>query len=332
MKIVIIGAGGRLGAALMRKYREKFEITGFDHTQLDLGNFDDVQEKLAPLDFDVLINSAAFTNVDLCETQRDQAFRINAEAPRRLAEICRDKKAKMIHFSTDYVFDGEKREPYLESDVAKPISVYGESKRVGEENVLAALDRPASRPRGSRLPQSAGSPSAFDSSPAPTELSPVEGDAWLRGGRRHFVMRVSWVFGPDRPSFVDAIIKRARDEEHVDAIADKFSAPTYTHDIAEMLPRFFDVDVPGGIFHFANAGECSWQEYAQFALDCCRSADLPLKAKAVGALKLADMKNWVARRPVYSVLSTVKYISMTGSTPRGWRDAVAEYVRDFVAR
>jgi dTDP-4-dehydrorhamnose reductase len=289
MKIVIIGSGGRLGAALTRKYRDKFDVVGFNHAQLDLANFEQVREKVTALDFDVLINCAAFTNVDLCEAQRAQAFQINAEAPRILGEICRDKKAKLIHFSTDYVFDGEKREPYTEDDVAKPISVYGESKREGEKLVLQTQDR-------------------------------------------HLIVRVSWVFGPDRPSFIDGVIKRARENEHVEAIADKFSTPTNTLDIVEMLPRFFDLHVNGSILHFANAGECSWQEYAQFSLDCCRSLGIPLKAKTVGALKLSDMKNWIARRPVFSVLSTMKYIAMTGTSPRTWRGAVADYVREFVRR
>jgi dTDP-4-dehydrorhamnose reductase len=289
MKILIIGSGGRLGAALTREYRDKFDVVGFNHAQLDLANFEQVREKVTALDFDVLINCAAFTNVDLCETQREQAFQINAEAPRVLAEICRDKKAKLIHFSTDYVFDGEKREPYTEDDVAKPISVYGESKREGEKLVLQTQDR-------------------------------------------HLIVRVSWVFGPDRPSFIDGVIKRARENEHVEAIADKFSTPTNTLDIVEMLPRFFDLHVDGSILHFANAGECSWQEYAQFSLDCCRSLGIPLKAKTVGALKLSDMKNWIARRPVFSVLSTMKYIAMTGTSPRTWRGAVADYVREFVRR
>jgi dTDP-4-dehydrorhamnose reductase len=289
MKIVIIGSGGRLGAALTRKYRDKFDVVGFNHAQLDLANFEQVREKITALDFDVLINCAAFTNVDFCETQRDQAFQINAEAPRVLAEICRDKKAKLIHFSTDYVFDGEKREPYVEDDVAKPISVYGDSKREGEKLVLQTHDR-------------------------------------------HLIVRVSWVFGPDRPSFIDGVIKRARENEHVEAIADKFSTPTNTLDIVEMLPRFFDLHVDGSVLHFANAGECSWQEYAQFSLDCCRSLGIPLKAKTVGALKLSDMKNWIARRPVFSVLSTMRYIAMTGTSPRTWRGAVADYVREFVVR
>jgi len=300
MKIVIVGSGGRLGAAVARQFREKCYVTTFDRAQLDLADEKQIRHKIDNLDFDILINTAAFTNVDLCEKERDQAFKINAEAPRVLAEIAREKKAKLIHFSTDYVFDGEKHEPYVEEDAARPISVYGESKRKGEENVLAVQDR-------------------------------------------HLVVRVSWVFGPDRPSFVDAIIKRARESEHVDAITDKFATPTYTLDIAQMLSQFFGdwsrrapaPDGPWagrlqGILHFANAGECSWQEYAQHAIDCCHKFGLPLKAKTVAPFKLADMKSFVARRPVYSVLSTVKFTSFTAAPPRSWRDAVAEYVRDHV--
>src|SRR6202171_1768197 len=285
MKIVIIGSGGRLGAALTREYRDKFDVVGFNHAQLDLTNFEQVREKVTALDFGVLINCAAFTNVDLCETQRDQAFQINAEAPRILAEICRDKKAKLIHFSTDYVFDGEKREPYLESDPAHPISIYGESKRKGEENVLA-------------VPY------------------------------RHLVVRVSWVFGPDRPSFVEAIIKRARESEHVDAIADKYATPTYTLDIAQMLETAIaaplgraDRGMAGangpdysGILHFANTGECSWQQYAQHAIDCCHKLGVPMKAKTIAPLKLADMKRFIARRPVNSVLSTTEFRSLHRDT------------------
>ena len=289
MKLVIVGAGGRLGAALVRTYREKFGVIGFNHAQLDLANRDEMRRKLSAIDFDLLINAAAFTNVDLCETRREQAFRINADAPRILAEICRGKNAKLIHFSTDYVFDGEKSEPYIENDPANPISVYGESKRAGEQFILQTTDR-------------------------------------------HLIVRVSWVFGSERPSFIDAMIKRAFEDEHVEAITNKFSAPTYTRDIARMLPQFFEVDVEGDILHFANAGECSWQEYAQWALDCCASEGIAMKAKTVGALKLTDMKNWVAPRPVYSVLSTAKYSALNGVSPRAWRDAVADYIRRFYSQ
>src|SRR3984893_6913053 len=127
MRIVIIGAGGRVGGALMGEYRDKFDMIDFDHEQLDIGDKKQIDDWLLPLDFDVLINAAAFTNVDLCETQRDQAFRINSEAQGRLAEICRGKKARLIHFSTVSFLGGKNREPYVESDLARPISVYGES-------------------------------------------------------------------------------------------------------------------------------------------------------------------------------------------------------------
>jgi len=283
MKILVLGAGGRLGAALMREFRPKYEVVGFNHAQLDLSNLEGVREELGATTFNVLVNAAAFTNVDACETERDRAFRINAEAPGVLAEICNEKDAKLIHFSTDYVFDGEKRAPYREEDQANPISAYGESKLAGENSVLAA-------------------------------------------GDGHLVVRVSWEFGPDRPSFVDAMIKRAQQDEKIDAISDKFSTPTYTHDIANMLPQFFDHGVAGGVLHFANAGKCTWQEYAQWALDCCRDAGISLKARTVGTLKLSDMTNWVARRPVYSVLSSAKYAQLTGTPPRTWREAVADYI------
>src|SRR5438067_11298296 len=140
MKVVILGAHGRLGAALIREYRDKFEVVGFNHAQLDLGKPEEIHAEIDKLDFDVLINAAAFTNVDLCETEREQAFAINAEAPKVLGEICSEKNAKLIHISTDYVFDGEKREPYVETDAAEPISVYGESKRAGEKILLVAGD------------------------------------------------------------------------------------------------------------------------------------------------------------------------------------------------
>lgn len=290
-KITVIGSGGRLGAALVRAYRKKFEVIGFNRAGLDLANPNVIHRALDDLKFDILINAAAFTNVDLCETEKDQAFAVNADAPRVLAEICREKKAKLIHISTDYVFDGHKRQPYVEDDAANPISAYGESKRAGEKFVLQTSDR-------------------------------------------HLVVRVSWVFGPERPSFVDAMIKRARDEEKIEAIGDKWSTPTYTDDIAEMLPRVFDVDA--GTLHLANSGQCTWQEYAQYAIDCCREAGVPLKAKTVGSLKLADMTRlrqgsggqaaWVAQRPVYTVLSSAKYQALTGIQPRSWREAVADYI------
>jgi dTDP-4-dehydrorhamnose reductase len=292
-RLAIVGAGGRLGTALARVYRADHDVRAFTRAELDLSAPERLRDSLGGVDFDVLINCAAQTNVDRCETHREEAFTINGEAPGVLAEICTEKRARLIHISTDYVFNGEKREPYTEEDTPNPISVYGASKLEGERRVLE-----------------------------------VSGE--------HLVVRVSWVFGPDRPSFVDWIIDRAREHDHVEAVADKFSTPTYTLDIAEMLRAIWSQPArpeaeSRGIVHLANTGACSWREYGQWALDCCAREGVPLRASRVGAITLADMKNFVARRPVHTVMATSMYERWSGRTPRSWQEAVADYVREHVA-
>src|SRR5207302_5723625 len=288
MKIAVIGANGRLGAALAREYARDFEVTSFARRQLDLGQLDRVRSALAETKFELLVNCAALTNVDYCESHREEAFLVNAEAPCLLAEMANEKSAKLVHFSTDYVFDGKKSDPYTEEDKAVSLSVYGESKLEGERRVL--------------------------------EVS-----------SQHLVVRLSWVFGPDKPSFIDQIIQRARENDVVTAVADKFSAPTYTIDVANWLRLTIDKNA-NGILHLANNGGCSWQEWAQYAVDVCRNLGLPLKAERVGAVSLADMKNFAAQRPVHTVLSSAKFTALTGVQPRPWREAVAEYISAHVSK
>jgi len=290
LRIVIVGSGGRLGAALLRTYRRGHQVVGFNRAQLDLAAPARLREELHTTEFDLLINCAAQTNVDRCEQEPAEAFSLNAEAPGVLAEICAAKGARLIHLSTDYVFDGEKTEPYTEEDEPAPISVYGESKWEGERRVLAADEN-------------------------------------------HLVVRVSWIFGPDRPSFIDWIIEQARQHAHVEAIADKISTPTYTLDIAELLrPLLWDRSTrSGGVFHLTNRGQCSWQEYGQWALDCCHAEGARLRARVVNPIRLSEMKNFIARRPLNTVLATGRYERLTSERPRSWRDAVAAYVRDHVA-
>ena len=286
--MVIVGAGGRLGAALGREYQRDYDVTSFERRQLDLGQLDLVRSALSKAKFDLLINCAALTNVDYCESHREEAFVVNAEAPRLLAEIANEKSAKLVHFSTDYVFDGKKTDPYVEEDKAVPLSVYGESKLEGEGRVL--------------------------------EVS-----------SQHLVVRLSWVFGPDKPGFIDQIIQRARENDVVTAVADKFSAPTYTIDVANWLRLAIDKNAKG-ILHLANNGGCSWQEWAQYAVDVCRNLRIPLKAERVGVVSLADMKNFAAQRPVHTVLSSAKFTALTGVQPRHWREAVAEYISAHVSK
>lgn len=288
-RIVITGAGGRLGAALAREWRTAGEdVAGFARQELDLSQPDQLRATLEPLDFAVLVNCAAQTNVDRCETHPDEAMQINADAVHVLAEICTKKGARCIQISTDYVFDGAKVGAYTEEDAALPISHYGASKKAGEMGLLEVSDK-------------------------------------------HLAVRVSWVFGPDRPSFVDQILQRARTEESVAAIADKIAVPTYTLDAAHLLRPLLFQNTVGGLLHLCNGGQCTWQEYGQFVLDCAAEAGMELKARTVGALKMADLKTFIAKRPPNTAMSTDKLASIIGEQPRDWRDAVREYVRSFVS-
>ncbi|MEM7147565.1 MAG: NAD(P)-dependent oxidoreductase, partial [Verrucomicrobiota bacterium] len=203
MKIAVTGSGGRLGAALARGYRDEHEVTGLDRFGVDLRWRESIEKALGDLDFEVLINAAAVTNVDYCELNREEAFLVNEEAVRTMAEICRARGARMVHVSTDYVFDGEKEGLRGEEDAVAPRSIYGKSKLAGE-NALLGVD---------------------------------EG---------YLVVRTSWVFGPDRRSFLDSIIERAMYHEDAGAIEDKYSNPTYTLDFVSMLAPFLGEKRMGG--------------------------------------------------------------------------------------
>jgi dTDP-4-dehydrorhamnose reductase len=285
LKVLVIGGGGRLGAALAREWRASGdEVIGFNHAQLDIANFRQVRETLDGLGFDVLVNCAAQTNVDRCEKEIDEAFRLNSTAVAILADLCERKKARCVHISTDYVFEGNKTEPYTEEDEARPISIYGASKLGGERSLHS--------------------------------VSP-----------EHLAVRVSWVFGADRPSFVDQVLQRALEQESVAAIADKVAVPTYTLDAARLLRPLLEPGSASGVIHLCNTGSCTWQEYGQHALDCAVACGVALKARTVNPQKMADLKAFIARRPVYTAMSTRKLQSVTGLTPRPWQEAVEEYVR-----
>lgn len=117
------------------------QIIGASHAEADIADERQMRQILEAERPDAVVNAAAFTDVDACETQKELAFRVNAEGPRILAGLCRDLDIPLMHISTDYVFDGEKAEPYIEEDEPRPLSVYGRSKLEGEREVQRHLDR-----------------------------------------------------------------------------------------------------------------------------------------------------------------------------------------------
>jgi dTDP-4-dehydrorhamnose reductase len=281
-KIAILGKNGRLGAALCRDLSDQYNILAFGRAELDLTR--PVREVLGAVEFDLLINAAAATNVDWCEQHPSEAIQINGRSVFELGTLCLERGVRCLHISTDYVFDGLACRPYREEDAAEPISVYGKAKRLGEELLL-------------------------------------------RSSGDHLAIRVSWVFGPDKPSFIDSLLEQAISQESIAAIDDKFSVPTYTLDFTQWIrPLLFDLPV-GGILHLCNSGGCSWREYGQCAVDAARQEKILLKASEVRPIALDSMATFVARRPAYTVMDTEKFSKTTGLSPRPWQEAVREFVK-----
>jgi dTDP-4-dehydrorhamnose reductase len=281
-KIALVGKNGRLGAALCRALADTYDVVCFGREQLDLTK--PVRQQLKDAEFDLLINAAAATNVDWCEQHETEADRINARAVAELGAICVERGVRCLHISTDYVFDGLASRPYCEEDPEKPISVYGKSKRLGEELLLQA-------------------------------------------NPNHLAIRVSWVFGPDKPSFIDWALDQALSREILSAIDDKVSSPTYTLDFAQWIrPLLFESPI-GGFLHLCNPNGCTWREYAQWAIDVARQEGIRFKTQEVQSITLDSMSTFVARRPVYSVLATGKFSKTTGIYARPWKDAVRDFVQ-----
>ena len=282
-KLLLFGAGGRLGAALARAYREDWKVVALGRREGDLSSPETVasivrQEKPA-----IVINSAAMTNVDVCETERDLATTVNADAAGALARACTDCGARLIHISTDYVFSGNASEPYDEDAAPDPISWYGQTKLEGEKQVMSA-------------------------------------------GGQHAVIRVSWVFGPDRDSFVDKALQSSLRGEPVKAVADKWSSPTYTLDVAEALRALFNAEAPGGVYHVCNRGVCTWRDWAEEGINAAAALGLPVKTTTVEPLQLADIKAMVAKRPVYSPMTCKRIEDLLKRPLRSWQEAVRDYV------
>ena len=143
MKLLVTGAGGGLGRAFVRwaLQAQAHDVVAFARNELDITDAAAVEDAVAAVSPDTIINAAAFTKVDACETEPDTAFRANALGPQHLAVAAHKHGARLLHVSTDYVFDGEKETAYTEDDVPNPRSEYAKSKLAGEEFVRAVTDR-----------------------------------------------------------------------------------------------------------------------------------------------------------------------------------------------
>ncbi len=132
MKILVLGSRGMLGSELMQVLQSSHVVFGLKSSECDIAFAEDCRRAIARYSPDVVINAAAYTDVDGCETDKDRCFAVNAEGVKNIASACRERGIKVVHFSTDYIFDGTKNAPYCEEDDPSPINVYGSSKLEGE--------------------------------------------------------------------------------------------------------------------------------------------------------------------------------------------------------
>lgn len=230
-KILIIGSEGLLGSALADEFRSDYTVIGLSREQLDITDEHIVREKIKELSPHLIINSAAYNGVDL--TERDEvsyalAEEVNGYAVGRLADFAEDEKIPLIHFSTDYVFDGASLDGYSEKAEAKPINKYGHTKLLGER----LLQENANNYYLVRLSRLFGRPSS--SVHAKKSFVDIMIDLVERQGKREFKL-----------------------------VHEEVSSPTYSSDLARLVRRLVEEQYPYGIYHGANSGVCSWFELAQ---------------------------------------------------------------------
>lgn len=252
MKLLIFGSNGMLGTELARAFGNENPI-GLTSDELDLTNHESAADKVADIKPDIVLNAAAYTNVDGAEQEEGKrtAYAVNADAVGNLARICGRLGITLIHFSTDYVFDGIRQEGYDESALPHPLNEYGKSKLLGEQLIQKNM-RDFYIIRLSRLFGKKGASA---------------------GGKK---------------SFVDVMIELARTRPELKVVNNRWGKPTYALDLAQAVCALIAQRPPYGIYHLPNEGACTWYEFAKEILSL---ANLPVPIIPVPASEFPRVAN-----------------------------------------
>jgi dTDP-4-dehydrorhamnose reductase len=226
MKIMITGNKGQLGFDCAKVLSKKHEVLGVDIDDVDITKFQDVDALVRQFDPNIIINCAAYTRVDDCETEKELAWNVNVTGAENLARCVRRYGGLLIHISTDYVFDGGKNvpEPYVETDATGPVSYYGKTKLEGEKAIMRTTDQYV-----------------------------IIRTAWLYGINGHNFLKTML-----KLSFRNT-------DNKLKVVNDQFGSPTWSYRLAIQIERLLQADYRG-IFHATAEGYCTWYELADYFL------------------------------------------------------------------
>jgi dTDP-4-dehydrorhamnose reductase len=280
MRLLAFGGWGQLGSELAVVASEGHELIRPTRAEADVTDREAVDRVVSAARPDAVLNMAAFHQVDRCEEDPGAAVAVNAVGAWNVAHAAALARARCVYVSTDYVFDGDEPKGYGEDDPVHPINAYGVSKAAGE--ALCGLACPDSLVvRGSGLFGHAGSSG--------------------KGG-----------------NFVETVLARAAAGEPLSVVDDQVTSPTAARDMAERILLLLERDASPGMYHAANAGRCSWFDFARAILDLSAvSADLTPRSSDADRV----------RRPRCSVLLDTKTIALGLPPARSWQEALAWYVK-----
>lgn len=256
-----------LGSAIRKEISDQILIPT-DVEDLDITK-EDVKQKIESINPNIVLHLAAYTNVDSCEDNIEEAYLVNSIGTKNIAETCAKLNIPILYISTDYVFDGNKPTPYLEWDIPNPINIYGRTKYIGELFVKLNKKYWIIRTSG------------------------------LYGPLHHETQLVSASKGKN---FVQSIINKAKEEKIISVVEDQIGSPTYTKDIAIAIKEIINYEYYG-IYHITNSGYCSWYEFAKYIISTkgFSTTIVPIKSYELKR-KAKRPKNWCLCNFMYQTI------------------------------
>ena len=291
MRLLVTGAEGQLGRALTRKARAgDFEAVSLSHADLDLTDRVSVETALTSNQWDVAVNTAAYTAVDRAESDLETAMAVNRDGPRFLAESCADLGKPLIHISSDYVFDGAKETPYLEGDLTAPLGAYGRSKAAGEVEIRRRLDKHV-----------------------------ILRTAWLYGVDGSNFVKTMLKIGRERET-----IRVVADQFGCPTYAGDLAEAVLA------AARKITAENQGdwGTYHYCGGGRTTWYDFAVRIFDLAGKFDR-FKVREIVPLTTAEFPT-PARRPKFSVLDCRRFEKVFGIRPPAWEDGLARMIGRFM--